>query len=265
MARPPRIRITKRDRDEFKRLARNTKAKIRRTSENYGIDLSGEVNIPDSIEEFSTRKEFNKWKQRQKSFTNRYNLDYQFVKNPHGVVASKSEIRRIERATKRAQINARRKRREIEAQMSEEMKQQRGMLQRPDLQGFSVPKDFDFKTVKDRWRLEDIERNMERRADDTYYDKAMKTMQDNFIRSVEGTLGSLGADGENVIERLKGLSPESFYDLYLQYNEVFSFELWDSQGQMIPSYEEVQGHLSKMDSVVQRYEDGKVDTDLKKF
>lgn len=246
-------------------MARNTKAKIRRTIRNYGIDLTNEIYIPTSIEEFTTRKEFNKWKERQKSFTNRYNLRYQFVKNPHGVVASKAELREIERDTKRAQANAKRKRKEIEAQMSEEMKQQRGMLKKPDLQGFSIPKDFDFASVKDRWRLQEIGRNMARRADDEYYDKAMKTMQDNFIRSVEGTLGSLGAEGENVVERLRNLSPESFYDLYLQYNEIFSFELWDSKGQMIPSFEEVKGRLSRMNSKIQLYEDGKVDTDLKKF
>ncbi|WP_238629291.1 hypothetical protein, partial [Klebsiella pneumoniae] len=68
------IRITRNDKKEFSRLAKNAKAKIRRTLKNYGIDLTGDVFIPESIESFGTRKGFNKWKESVSSFTNPANL-----------------------------------------------------------------------------------------------------------------------------------------------------------------------------------------------
>src|SRR5699024_3422087 len=103
MARITPIRITQNDRKEYARLVRNTRAKIRRTERNYGIDLSDEVRLPSSIDEFSTRKDFNEWKQEMSSFTNRANTNYQFVKNKYDVVASKKQLFKIEQDTKEAQ------------------------------------------------------------------------------------------------------------------------------------------------------------------
>ena len=113
MARPPRIRITQNDRAEFARLARNAKAKVRRTFKNYGIDLTGEVDIP-TLDDFKTRKQFNEWREKVESFTNRNNLNYQFVKNDFGVSASKKELNDIARDVKKAQRLADQKIKEIE-------------------------------------------------------------------------------------------------------------------------------------------------------
>ena len=66
------IRLSKKDKTEYKRLVRNTKAKISRTKSKYGVNLSSEVNIP-SLDKFSTRKEFNAWNNDQERFTNRGN------------------------------------------------------------------------------------------------------------------------------------------------------------------------------------------------
>src|SRR5690625_7488212 len=76
MAKLPPIRIRKRDEEEYRRLQRNTKAKINRVKKNYGVDLEGEIPLPD-LSEFQTRKEFNEWKELQSSFTNRANTEYQ--------------------------------------------------------------------------------------------------------------------------------------------------------------------------------------------
>src|SRR5690606_23216478 len=107
------IRITKNDRKEYARLVRNTKAKIRRTAKNYGIDLSNQIQIP-SIEEFRSREHFNEWKNKQHSFTSLSNRNFQFKKNEFGVVASKRELDIIDQNTRRAQAIADKLRKEAE-------------------------------------------------------------------------------------------------------------------------------------------------------
>src|SRR5690606_8337479 len=99
------IRITKNDREEYARLVRNAKAKIRRTDKNYGVDLSRQVKLPD-INNFSTRSEYNQWKQEMERFTNRYTKEFQFVKNAKGVVANKQQLYDFKKANEKARTLA---------------------------------------------------------------------------------------------------------------------------------------------------------------
>lgn len=263
MARPPKIRITKRDREDFARLVRNTKAKINRTLKKYDVDLSDEVHIPKNIGEFKTRKEFNQWKRQMESFTNRHNLRYQYRRNVHGVVASKSELMELERMSRMARENARKARRKI--QKSRKTDTRSRILKEPDLQGFSMPDVFDFQDIHWQWQLEEAKKKYSRRADPTFYDQRLETMKDNFIRSVEGTLGAVDEEGFDVIEMLRQLPSVDFYNLYEMENQVFSFELWDSEGQVIPSVQEVLGKLNEMSSILKRYYEGKINMDLRNF
>ena len=265
MARTRPIRITENDRREFARLVRNSKAKIRRTARNYGIDLSAEVIIPDSIERFQYRSDFNRWKQQMESFTNRYNLRYQFVKNEHGVVISKADLNRIQRDERRARQNALRKRKELERNLSETYKRQRGMLKRPDLQGFSMPPEFDFSEIEHGWQLDYRSRQYSERADPRFYDERLETMKDNFIRSVEGTLGAIGEDRKDVIKKLRRLDPLDFYNLYQQEYDVMNFQFWDSEGQIYDSSEQVLERLEQIVSALEKHENGETNDDLKNF
>lgn len=245
MAKKPKIRITKHDKEEFSRLVRNTRAKISRTKKKYNIDLSNDVTLP-TLESFSTRKEFNAWKDQVKSFTSRYNLEYQFVENKYGVVASKKELAEIKRDTKRAQRIAQ-ERIDIykERPFHQDNKpagtvgQRTGHFSVPDVMGINVPKDFDFDTARTRSRVETVKSSMKRKGTHQYYDERTERMKENFITALEGSFNSLADD---IVEEVKDLTPDEFYDLYLQHAE-FDFKLLDSEGDHVLLME---GELDRM-------------------
>ena len=235
MAKLPSIRITKRDEQEYRRLRRNTKAKIRRVKGTYGIDLEGEIPLPE-LSKFKNRKEFNEWKELQTSFTNRANTDYQFVKNEYDVVATKREVYQIEQATKRAQRVADRKIQEQLDRPTFHDGQQIGTVRdraiympEADVTGIHRPSDFNFKKVRNRRRLDDIKDSMEKRQDERYYDERNKVMLDNFIKTLEGHFHS---EADELIEELKTLNPDDFYGLYLSNFTAFDFNIYDSEGRI---------------------------------
>ena len=264
MARPPQIRITKNDRAEYARLARNTKAKIRRTEKNYGIDLSGEIEIP-NIESFQTREQFNEWKQKQASFTNRHNLHYQFRKNEYGVVASKKRISDIERNTKRAQ--------RIAEEFNEKLKdkpffvagKQHGtveqrmlMMGKPNQIGLSRPPDFDFSKIKTERQLRMKEESMQEKNDLRFVSERLQRMKTNFIKKVEESFNS---DADELVELLKGIPADDFYELYLM-SDSFEFDLFYTN--------ELEGHshnhqIMEMMEVVNQYYSSEINMDLKGF
>lgn len=229
MAKLPPIRITKRDEEEYRRLRRNTKAKINRTKKNYGVDLEDEIPLPD-LSEFQTRKEFNEWKDLQKSFTNRGNTEYQFVKNEYNVVASKREIYQIEQATKQAQRVADKKIAEQldrptfhDGEQIGTVRDRTMYMPESDVTGIHRPADFDFKKVRNRRRLDDIKTSMERRKHERYYDDRNKTMLDNFISMLRESFHS---DADELIKELESLNPDDFYGLYLSNFTVFNFDIY---------------------------------------
>lgn len=246
---------------------RNSKAKIRRTAQNYGVDLSKEIQLP-SIEDFKTREEFNEWKHKQKSFTSVANRNFQFRKNEFGVVASKKEIDEIERATKKAQRIAKQLAKQAVNKPFISGGKEQGtvgqrMLQmgKPNTAGIYVPKDFDFDKVRSRKQLLDKKKNMEERSSEKFFDKRMEQMKKNFIEILEK---SLNTDADELIRRLQDVPAEDFYEMYLMFDE-FDFALWDSDGIIFGNHEEAMSHVSKMLTYVDRYESGKLNMDLKGF
>ncbi|UMO75928.1 terminal protein [Bacillus phage vB_BsuP-Goe22] len=266
MARSPRIRITDNDKAEYARLVKNTKAKIKRTQKKYGVDLSAEIDIPD-LESFGTRAQFNKWKEQASSFTNRANMRYQFEKNAYGVVASKAKIAEIERNTKEVQRLVDEK---IKAMKDKEyyaggkpqgtIEQRIAMTSPAHVTGITRPHDFDFNKVRTYSRLRTLEESMEMRTDPQYYEKKMIQLQLNFIKSVEGSFNSFDAADE-LIEELKKIPPDDFYELFLRISEI-SFEEFDSEGNTV---ENVEGNVYKILSYLEQYRRGDFDLSLKGF
>jgi hypothetical protein len=258
MARPPSIRITENDRKNFAKLAKNAKAKVRRTLKNYGIDLSREVDIPD-LESFKTRKEFNEWKEKIGSFTNRHNQNYQFIKNEHGVAISKARKNKIERNIKKVQreVEKEQKRREnmpfisggkVQGTVGQRMLQ---MARPTDLH---KPKDFDFSKIKDYQRLHEIEKNFERKSDPSRRDTRAEKMRDIFIETLERTFNS---DADDLIEKLREMSGSDFYDMY-QIVDEFDFDYYDPSpqddfdGQMIDEGQKLR-ELRKLEKGYEMY------------
>jgi hypothetical protein len=247
-------------------LAKNTKAKIARTNKNYGIDLSSEINLPDSIENFSNRSEFNQWKERQASFTNRANTHFQFKKNEFDVVATKKQLNEIERKTKEAQRLSDQFNQKVDKQPFTSggkeqgtVAEERWKLGKPLGAGIRRPLDFDFDRIKSQRELENKLKSSEKRADPIYYNKRMEIMQRNFIENIRQSLNS---DGDELVKKLELIPPDDFYEMYLMFDE-FDFALWDSEGILFGNHEEAMQHVSQMLSYVERYEQKKINFDLK--
>jgi hypothetical protein len=258
------IRITQNDREEYKRLVRNSKAKIRRANKKYGVDLSDEVELP-KLGNFSTREEFNQWKEETRSFTNRANQNYQFVKNDYGVVASKKKIHEIENATKEAQRlaihmteNATNKPFISGDKVQGTVGQRMMQMGKPNVAGITIPKNFDFSKVRNQQRLEQIEQNMVKRSNPKYFDKRLETMKQNFMDILQLSFNS---DADELIEKLKGIPTDDFYEMYLMFDE-FDFDLYSSENIGAIADE---GNIKKMLSYIDRYYRGDIDFNLKGF
>jgi hypothetical protein len=94
------IRITKKDEAEYKRLINNAKAKIRRVKKTHNIDLSDEIKLP-SLSSFQNRKEFNNFKEDINKFNKGLKNDYKIVKNEKGESFTRKEIKTYEQNKKK--------------------------------------------------------------------------------------------------------------------------------------------------------------------
>ncbi|HSH24519.1 MAG TPA: hypothetical protein VLA13_03160 [Massilibacterium sp.] len=269
MARITPIRIREVDKQEYQRLVRNTRAKIRRVEKNYGVDISDEVNIP-TLESFQTRKQFNEWKQDMQSFTNRHNLNYQYQKNKYGVVASKAQLNKIERDTRRAIYLAEERKKEMEnrpfyqgGEQVSTVGQRMQHMKDPDIPGTYAPEPFDFDQVKTQQRVSDLLRSRERMADPEDYDKKREQMKDNFTTMLAKNFNS---DADELIDKISKMSSKDFLDLYSQHAE-FDFDVYYLASEMDLEASSYMNDLNAMESYVDAYIEGnsKYGTDLKDF
>ena len=129
---------------------------------------------------------------------------------------------------------------------------------RPNVAGITIPKDFDFSKVRNQQRLEQIEQNVRKRANPKYFDKRMETMKENFM-TILGL--SFNSDADELIEKLKGIPAEDFYEMYLMFDE-FDFDLYSSENIGAITDE---GNIEKMLSYIDRYQRGDINFDLKGF
>lgn len=256
------IRILSRDKAEYQRLMKNIKAKIKRTQKNYGVDLTGEVDIR-PLSTFKSRKEFNKWKEEMLSFTNRGNLDYQFEKNRYGVVASKRELFKAKEHTRKAQriaTDIQSKVRELPfisgGQVEGTVGQRMLQVKKPNAMGVYVPDDFEFDKYRSREYLEKRFKNLEKRADPNIFDVRTNQMLENFIEILELSFNS---ESDELIELLKDIPPQDFLEIYMQFDE-FDFDLYDSDGQMVDADT---GTINQMISNLEMYYRGEVNFDLR--
>lgn len=243
-------------------MVRNTKAKISRTAKKYEVDLSDKIELPD-LDSFQTRKEYNEWRQKAESFTNRNNLNFQFKKNPYGIVASKADLHRIELDNKRAI-------RVAEKELKKQQEKQKDVVQGKTPIGMIAPnrnivqevKKFDFNKVRSQARLNTLRESNKEKADPQNYDKKMQRMRDNFISILEQSLNS---DADELIERLRALAPDDFVELYDKYWMDFDFDMWDSEQILFGSHDEAMKKVSAMLSHIDLFERGGVNMDLKGF
>ena len=257
------IRITSSDQKEYARLVRNAKAKIRRTNQKYQVDLTSDIKIP-SINEFRTREEFNKWKQKMSSFTNRSNLKYQFEKNRYGVVATKKDLNRIRRDDEKAlkiieeKINQQKdKPFYVNGKMVGTQEFKSLWLAKPDIGGFYKWKPFDWENVRDKRAVANRLKRLDKVLEEDYFDKRTAKMKQNFIEELQFSFNS---EADKVVDMLQYLRPDDFYELYNMFPDVFDFRLYSSEN---AGGADDTDDLVAMEAYLEDFFQGRIDMDFK--
>jgi hypothetical protein len=247
-------RLSAKQKTEYERLKKNVKSKIYRTKKNYGIDISGEIEIP-SLDSFKTYKQLDEWKEKASSITNRHNTKFRFKKNVHGVVHTLFEQRQGEKLYKEAKRNAEKEKARLEqkpvivnGKVVGNQAQKGVLMKRSFNPRIGKVEPFDINNFKTRMGLENRLDQLKKRSDDDFYDKRMSQMQENWLDSMSGSFNNLADD---VLDSIKRMSPDDFYEFYLMFEGVMSFELYDSEGQFVDANE---GTLEKIRSYLQQYE-----------
>lgn len=214
------IRLSEKDKKEYNRLRNAAKSKIKRTIKNYGVNLEKEISIP-SLTEFSTRKEYNAWKQKVSSFTNRYNTRYQFKKNKNGLVQTVAQINEFKRLNRLERQHAKDKQKKManmpfmhNGEQVGTVGQRFGMMKRPKNIGFSVPAKFDFENFHSYYELEKRKEIMIKRADPNNFDNRLNNFVKRYIVGLEEMFNS---DANGVIDKIKQIPEAVFYDMYIKY------------------------------------------------
>lgn len=264
MAEDSNFRLTKQQREELNKLSRSVKAKTTRLLKNYGQDFTGYIS-PKSPNDIKNIEQFNAFKKRAESFTDRSNRDFQFIQNQYGVVISKSELDEILSDTKKAQETAERildRFNDVEVIAGGQstgftVGENKELLMKAD-KGFGRIEDFEFDKVKTQEGLDRFANRAKKRSQEAYYEEGLVRLQDNFIRSVEGTFNS---DADDVVQKLKMLPADDFYELFSIYNEI-SFENFDSENALGMASQDV---LERVRMYVDAYFEGRSDLSLKGF
>ena len=228
---------------EYQRLVRNTKAKMKRVYDEYGVDLSYEIDIP-SFDEIKGTEAFDEFVEEMSSFTDRSNLDYQFGRNKHGLVYRMSELERGNDLTKVSQDNAqefidRFKEKEYQVggkTMPYTVGDRMTLYDVENAAGITVPKDFDIDAFETRSRLIGRLELLEEKADGIFFDRSMRTMKQNFIKSLKGSFNS---EADDIVEMIDIMPEDDFFELFMQSAE-FTFEDYASDGSIDGSTEQAE-------------------------
>jgi hypothetical protein len=202
------FKLSENELKEYRRLRKNAKSKVKRVKENFGslVVITDEkdgigkmvrteelVSIPNK-DEFTSRKEFNKWKKQMSEFTNRSKKNYQFEKNQYGIVGSEKLLHQIDKDTKDAQYLADKERAKLENLpfFSRFKKQAETTSQRIAISGDESrktgvyrPDEFNFDNIRDISSLLDKSENVHVKAHEEYYDKRKEKMKENFIKILQ--------------------------------------------------------------------------------
>lgn len=267
MARNSKLRLTENDRAEYKRLQSNINAKIRRTKTKFNIDLS-EHKAP-TLESFTSRKQFNTWKNEARNFTSRSNQKYQYVKNKYRLVTTKQQLSKLERETNRAIRLAKQKQKETYNKLKDKPfiigGEQRGRISDKmrtmtveEITGISIPRPFNFDVFQSQAQLNQRMISTTSRSTPDYYDKKAETLKQNFITTISNGFNSDGAD---VVEMLKNIDADDFIELSIMLDE-FDINTYDSGNEGGLNDED---RLETLRSYLIDFNEGSIKTDLKIF
>ena len=261
------MRVMKKDVDEYKRLRNNYRSKIRRIRKKTGFNLDNidkqlDLELP-SIKEmkngaFETRKQFKNTLNQMKRVLDRNFEPLQIKTNNKGLKYPEIIKQQAEESTKKAQDKADTIRNEIkdktiisEGKEIATVKERELMLTDSEAYGVYRPSDFDINEYSNPKTVENTIKKNDERQSGEYYDKRMLQLQLNFL----GQFIPNGEDGKPDLSYVKGkvtdddpdnivlakfimaLLPQEFYDMYLRISK-FDFALYDSDtGELVTGEE----------------------------
>lgn len=261
------MRVMKKDVDEYKRLRNNYRSKIRRVRKKTGFNLDNidkdlHLELP-SVKEmkngaFETRKQFKNTLAQLKQVLDRNFEPLQIKTNNKGLKYPEIVKQQAEESTKKAQEKADTIRNEIkdktiisEGEEIATVKERELMLTDSEAYGVYRPSDFNIDDYSNPKTVENTIKKNDERQSGEYYDKRMLQLQLNFL----GQFIPNGEDGKPDLSYVKGnvtdddpdnivlakfimaLSPQEFYDMYLRISK-FDFSLYDSDtGELVTGEE----------------------------
>ena len=257
----PKMRVMKRDEQEYKRLRSNYRSKLWRlrratdfTLPAHEIDAELGLYFPDIKEfrdgAFKTRKDFNAFKQTVEEVTSRSFKPLQIQDNAKGIkyprIMLNIGLKHADRAKKEAQKQID-KIKDLPIIIDGE---ERGTvadreIARPDSDAYGIysPSDFDIDLYTTPEAVEKrIEKDKER-SEPEYYDMRKAQMQENFISIFEGQ--DPNEVPVEIVQMLSIMTPDQFYEFYWMFPDI-SFEDFDSdsgQGFRSNAIEELEYYL----------------------
>lgn len=240
----PKMRVMKRDEQEYKRLRSNYRSKlwrIRRATDftlpAHEIDSELGLYFP-SISEFKdgafkTRKDFNAFKQTVEEVTSRSFKPLQTETNARGIkyprIMFNIGLKHADNAKKEAQRQVD-KIKDLPIFIDGE---ERGTvadreIARPDSDAYGIytPSDFDIDNFTTPEAVEKRIAKDKERSDPEYFDMRKAQMQDNFISIFEGQ--DPNEVPIEIVQMLRDMTPDEFYEFYWMFPDI-SFEDFDSE------------------------------------
>lgn len=141
----------------------------------------------------------------------------------------------------------------------ETVKDRRAMQRKPTTAGISRPLDFDFDNIVSARQLIEKDENMAKKATGEYYDVRLERLKVNFMEHLEESFNS---DSNELVQLIKTLPPDDFYEMYLMFDE-FSFELYYVNKDMDENTKD--DYITIMIEYIKAYQNGEINFDLKGF
>lgn len=212
MPRQHKFTVRTKDVERLKKLQTSARRKEKRLSKLFDVDVSVDYT---GIENFSSRKEFNKYINELEQFTNRRN--YRYVKNVHGVVVPRETYNEIKKEV--AQLNKENKKRlkQIKKQnfksrgkTTEEKVQDRLLMGDTRYNEFK-PKKFNFDRFRNKKELQEYTQSLKEKTSPKFYDKKVKRYKDNYITGLQNVFGKMS---KNLVKKIKSMDTDEFMKLY---------------------------------------------------
>lgn len=284
----PKFTIREVDVNEFNRLQKNAKRLIKHRMDKYGVDVSGEIDLKSSINEFKTRKGFNAWKEAMGKL--RYRADLQ-IKKVNGTVASQKQInqskrevnvmkRKLDKVDGKYQNKYKVKFTEkqlmtltLQTNVARDMElgrqkylesiprfnkkgQQIKDVRKDKTGGTVIIRDkFDPTLIDNNQRIKIREYNLRQVSDPERYSKREGQLKQN---AMEKMLQSFGDDADDVLAYFNKMSDAEFNNFYFMFmDSSMNFNEYDSDqyvGQSKETDDQLAGVIEAIRTDIQRYD-----------